>query len=61
MATLERELKQQQESMQAVGEESHRVALNPVPCARWCSRMSTLHLCPLGFWGREREPQGEWA
>lgn len=56
VAALERELKQQQESTQAVGEEpSH------VPRAPWCST-SALHLCPLGSWGKgEGNSRGRWA
>lgn len=54
VATLEGELEQQQESMQAMGEEPHHVALCHMPCVQWCSWISTLCLCPLGFWGREK-------
>lgn len=56
VATLEGELEQQQESMQAMGEEPHHVALCHMPCAQWCSWISTLCLLSPGLLGqRERD------
>lgn len=49
VATLERELRQQQETMRAMGENPYHVAAYRVPRVRWCSRMSSLYLCALGL------------
>lgn len=54
VATLERELKQQQETMQAVGEEPCHIAPYHVPCIRWYGRTSTLYLCALGFRDKDK-------
>lgn len=54
VATLERELKQQQETTQAVGEEPCHIAPYHVPCIRWYGQTSTLYLCALGFGGKDK-------
>lgn len=48
VATLEGELKQQQESLQAVGEEPRHTALHHMPCAGWCGCMSPSISVPWG-------------
>lgn len=57
VATLERELKQQLETTQDVGKEPCHIAPYHMPCIWWYHRMSTISLCTLGFWGKDKEPQ----
>lgn len=58
VATLEKELKQQLETTQAVGEEPCPIAPYHVPCIRWYRRTSTLYLCTLGFGAKIKNHKG---
>lgn len=60
VATLEGELKQQQESTQAVGKEPYHLAPYHAPCTRY-GRTSTC-LCSSGFWDKGKgNHKGGWG
>lgn len=62
VAALEGELKQHQESMQAMGEEPRHTAPNHESCAQWSHRMSTLYPVPWASGAKiKATTKGGWA